>query len=79
MITEEDIREAIAQTVPNLNAASVGVGQDFFDAGLDSLDHASLLLDLQEKHGLEVPDEDVEKCRTIQAILDYAKTTSDIR
>lgn len=45
--------------------------------------HGGSILGLRENTARavtrRVPDEDVDQCRTIQAILDYAKTTSDIR
>lgn len=72
MLTERDVRDAIAKSVVNLDAASLNVDTDFTDAGLDSLDHASILLALQEEHNLAVPDADVDQCTSIRAILDYA-------
>jgi len=51
---------------------SLSESKSFLAGGLDSLDHAMILLRLQERCGLEVPDEDVEACCSIRAILDYA-------
>lgn len=72
MITEEQIRKAIGEVAPDLEAASLAADEDFIDAGMDSLDVADLLLALQESSGLEVPDDDLELCRSIQGILAYA-------
>ena len=45
----------------------------FEDVGIDSLDHASLLLALQERYSLNIPDEDLEKTSSIADILAYAR------
>ena len=71
-VTEADIRDAIQKTVAGIDAKAIGVAADFYDSGIDSLDHASILLELQEKNGLIVPDSDLAQCRSIQGILSYA-------
>jgi acyl carrier protein len=71
-LTETDIRNAIEKTVVGIDASAIGIAEDFYGAGIDSLDHASILLELQEKNGLVVPDEDLSKCRSIEGILHYA-------
>lgn len=72
MLTEQDVRNAIAKSVINFDAASLDSDKDFTDAGLDSLDHANVLLFLQEEHNLTVPDSDLDQCTSIQAILEYS-------
>jgi len=74
MLTEQNIRDAIANTVLNFDITNLTNEASFIDAGLDSLDISSLLLELQEHHNLIVPDEDVDKCSSIQSILEYAKS-----
>jgi acyl carrier protein len=74
MLTEQNIRDAIANTVLNFDVASLTNDADFIEAGLDSLDISSLLLELQELHELTVPDQDVDKCSSIQTTLDYANS-----
>jgi len=71
-VTEADIRNAIQKTVVGIDAQAIDVAADFNTAGIDSLDHASILLELQENNGLVVPDEDLAQCRSIQGILTYA-------
>ncbi len=41
------------------------------DLGADSLDVVELIMALEEEFGVEVPDEDVERIRTISDIVDY--------
>lgn len=76
MITEQNIRDAIANAVDDFDASALGAGDDFFDAGLDSLDHATVLLGIQEECGLTIPDEAVDQCRSINGILEYAKNNA---
>lgn len=73
MLTEADIRRVIGESVANFDATSLNPAASFSDAGLDSLDHASVLLALQEEYGLEVPDEDVDLCNSIESILAYQR------
>lgn len=72
MITEQDIRNIIAKRVMDDTLASIDLATTFEEAGLDSLDHASILFSIQEQFDLTIPDEDVDKCNSIQGILEYA-------
>jgi acyl carrier protein len=74
MLTEKNIRDAITKSVAGFDVATLDADMDFADGGIDSLDHDSLLLQLQEDHNLVVPDEDVDKCTTINSTLEYSKT-----
>lgn len=44
---------------------------DLRDIGADSLDMMNILLSIQEKYGVEVPDEDIEKLASISDICNY--------
>lgn len=70
MITEKDVRDAVASVNPEYDAAALPTDSPFGEAGLDSLDHASILLALQEKTGVEFPD-DVDEIDSISKILAY--------
>ncbi len=41
------------------------------DLGADSLDQVELVMALEEAFGVEIPDEDAEKIRTVQDAVDY--------
>ena len=43
------------------------------DLGADSLDVVELVMALEEAFGCEIPDEEAEKIRTVQAASDYIK------
>lgn len=42
--------------------------QDFYDAGLASLASLTLLLDLEEKFNISIPDDRFIECRTAEAV-----------
>ncbi len=41
------------------------------DLGADSLDIVELIMTMEEKFELEIPDEDAEKLRTVQDVSSY--------
>jgi len=43
------------------------------DLGGDSLDMLELMMALEERFGIEVPDEDAEGINTVQDVVDYVK------
>ena len=48
-------------------------GESFRDQGVDSLDVVTLLLALEERFELVVPDADVPLCSSVDAIVAYAE------
>ncbi len=45
--------------------------KDLASQGVDSLDTLSLLLLIQEKYGVQIPDEDIPKLETLNDIVEY--------
>ncbi|MDP3791240.1 MAG: acyl carrier protein [Candidatus Omnitrophota bacterium] len=41
------------------------------DLGADSLDTVELVMELEEQFGIEIPDEDAEKAKTVKDVIDY--------
>jgi acyl carrier protein len=41
------------------------------DLGAESLDTVELVMDLEEHFGIEIPDEDAEKLKTVKDAVDY--------
>ena len=55
---------------------TVSISQDqheksFFDLGLDSLDHAAILLQVEDEFGVKIPDEDVDDLITVKGLSLY--------
>ena len=72
-------REEIAKIVKDIiveklgvDGSEVGENASFVDdLGADSLDTVELIMDFEEKFGLEIPDEDAEKIRTVGDAINY--------
>jgi len=43
------------------------------DLGADSLDTIELVMAFEEAFGIEIPDEDAEKIKTVQNAIDYVE------
>ncbi|MBT4434790.1 acyl carrier protein [bacterium] len=72
MITEQDIKNVIEKEVMGFDVNNLRNDQDFTEAGIDSLDHLSILLALEEGYGVKkIPDEFIDDCRSISGILSY--------
>jgi acyl carrier protein len=71
VVEEHHIREALHEVTGHV--IDVGSGDDLYAAGIDSLDHASLLITLEDKHTMKFPEDVVEKLNTIQDILTWMR------
>ena len=67
----ESVKQIIAEQL-GVDEAEVTPSASFVDdLGADSLDQVELVMALEEKFDLEIPDEDAEKIRTVQDAIDY--------
>ncbi len=68
---EKKVKEIIVQQL-NVNEDEVKLEASFIeDLGADSLDTVELVMAFEEQFGLEIPDEDAEKIRTVKDAVDY--------
>jgi acyl carrier protein len=44
------------------------------DLGADSLDLVELIMEMEENFGLEIADNELEKIRTIQEVIDFLRS-----
>lgn len=44
------------------------------DLGADSLDTIELVMAIEDEFNLEIPDEDAEKCVTVQDVINYVNS-----
>ena len=65
------VREIILAAKPGFEVDDLGDGDDLREAGIDSLDMMTIILDCSEKADFEVPDEDIDQLATIKGIADY--------
>lgn len=71
MLSENKIRDIIAECDTKIDWATQDKTTLFDDLGMDSLDRFDVVVGLQEASGFEVPDDDVEKLNSIAAIETY--------
>ena len=45
----------------------------FEDLGADSLDAVQILLELEKEFGIEIPDEDADRIKTVGEAIEYIK------
>ena len=67
----EKVKEIIVDTL-SCDADKVTMEANLFDdLGADSLDAVELNMALEEAFGAEIPDEQLEKMKTVKDIVDY--------
>jgi acyl carrier protein len=68
---QEEVIELVSKSskneIKNMNSRLVE------DLKIDSLDMVELVMAIEEKYKIEITDEEAEKIKTIQDIIDYAK------
>jgi len=75
---EEKVKEIIVDQL-GVDAEQVKMEAKFVeDLGADSLDTVELIMAFEEEFGIEIPDEDAEKIRTVGEAVEYirAKTAA---
>ena len=82
MTTEDRIRstifEVLGKIAPEADARSLSPDDDLRQAlDIDSFDFLNFLVGIDEKLGVDIPEQDYGKLRTLKSIVDYlsARTT----
>lgn len=71
--------ETVLERVKKIIIDQLGVNEDQVtqdasfvdDLGADSLDTVELVMALEEEFGIEIPDEDAEKIKTVNEVVNY--------
>ncbi|MGP1561996.1 MAG: acyl carrier protein [Helicobacteraceae bacterium] len=67
----DDVKSIVAEQL-NVEEAKITEQSKFVDdLGADSLDVVELVMALEEKFDIEIPDEDAEKITTVKNAIDY--------
>jgi acyl carrier protein len=74
MLKSDDIRSIIKNVVMGIELSDMKDDQDFADVGIDSLDQLGILLAIEEKYDIKIPDEDVEQCNSVTGIVTYVNS-----
>jgi acyl carrier protein len=68
---EDKVKQIIVEQL-GVDEAEVTPTASFIDdLGADSLDTVELVMALEEGFGMEIPDEDAEKIRTVKDAIEY--------
>lgn len=65
-LSSQDVRAILSKTVPTVDWSAVGEEDDLEGAGLDSLDKASVVMEIEREASVTIPDERYEDLRTIR-------------
>jgi len=74
---DEEIITLLGNSLPDGPLAMVDMDRAFNEFGLDSLDAMSVLLAIETKFGLKIPDADVDKLDTPNKVLAYVNQRMD--
>lgn len=70
----DQVKAVIAQQL-GLEIDKVGLNSSFIDdLGADSLDIVELVMAMEEKFGIEIPDEEAERILTVQDAINYIES-----
>ncbi|HSW39612.1 MAG TPA: acyl carrier protein [Acidobacteriota bacterium] len=70
---EEKVKSIIVDQL-GVNESEVTVNASFVDdLGADSLDTIELVMAFEEAFGIEIPDEDAEKIKTVKNAIEYVE------
>ncbi|WP_027438628.1 acyl carrier protein [Lachnospira multipara] len=71
MTTFDNVKEIIVDTL-SLDANDIKLESDLInDLGIDSLDVMELVMAIDEKCDITIPDEEIPNLTTVQAIVNY--------
>lgn len=75
---KEQLRNLLAATTGLPGSSITDEASLTHDLGLDSLDTVDLVLQMEDRFKVSIPDEDYPKLQTVGAIYDYLRTKSGI-
>jgi len=71
---EEKVKSIIVDQLGVSESEVTATASFVDDQGADSLDTIELVMAFEEAFGIEIPDEDAEKIRTVQQAIEYVES-----
>jgi acyl carrier protein len=74
MSVDKKVKEIVAEQLGK-DVNEITTSASFIDdLGADSLDIVELVMKMEEEFGIEIPDEEAEKIKTVNDVVEYIKT-----
>jgi len=74
MSVEQRVREIVAEQLERDVNEVTKTASLIDDLGADSLDVVELVMKMEEEFGIEIPDEEAEKIKTVNDVIQYITT-----
>ena len=74
MAVEQRVREIVAEQLERDVNEVTNTASLIEDLGADSLDVVELVMKMEEEFGIEIPDEEAEKIKTVNDVIQYIAT-----
>jgi len=74
MPLEKRVREIVAEQLERDVNEVTSAASFIDDLGADSLDIVELVMKMEEEFGIEIPDEEAEKIKTVNDVIQYITT-----
>jgi len=74
MPVEQRVREIVAEQLERDVNEVTKTASLIDDLGADSLDVVDLVMKMEEEFGIEIPDEEAEKIKTVNDVIQYITT-----
>ena len=74
MPLEQRVREIVAEQLERDVNEVTNMASFIDDLGADSLDIVEMVMKMEEEFGIEIPDEEAEKIKTVNDVIQYITT-----
>ena len=74
MPVEQRVREIVAEQLERDVNEVTNTASFIDDLGADSLDIVELVMKMEEEFGIEIPDKEAEKIKTVNDVIQYITT-----
>jgi acyl carrier protein len=76
MSVEKKVKEIVAEQLGKDSNEVTNEASFIDDLGADSLDIVELVMAMEDEFGIEIPDEEAEKIKTVKDVIEYIKANA---